>query len=317
MGKVSEAIDILKALGLPRAQQNERSALTLLALMDLREDTPWSESRKRAIIIHEILVFARKHYGKKYAENTRETIRRQTLHQFEQAGIVVLNPDDPFRPTNSPKTCYEITGEALEAVKKYGTPEWQFALQEFVKKKGKLVEKYEKRKRTHLIPVKLPDGNSVNFSPGKHNELQAKIIKEFQTIFCPNAKVVYVGDAARKLLYIDEKLSSELEIPITEHNKLPDVVLYDSQKKHLFLIEAVTAHGPLSPKRQIELEETLKHCKAQRIYISAFPDFREFKKHIDNIAWETEVWIENNPDHMIHFNGPKFFSLYSDSNAHS
>lgn len=309
MGKVSEAIDILKALGLPRAQQNERSALTLLALMDLGEDTPWSESQKRAIIIHDILVFAQEHYGKKYAENTRETIRRQTLHQFEQAGIVVINPDDPLRPTNSPKTCYEITDEALEAVKKYGTPDWRFSLQKFVKKKGKLVERYEKRKKTHLIPVELPDGTSVNFSPGKHNELQAKIIKEFQARFCPNAKVVYVGDAARKLLHVDEKLSSELEIPITEHNKLPDVVLYDSQKNHLFLIEAVTAHGPLSPKRQIELEQALKHCKAKRIYISAFPDFREFKKHVDNIAWETEVWIENNPDHMIHFNGPKFFSV--------
>ena len=77
------------------------------------------------------------------------------------------------------------------------------------------------------------------------------------------------------------------------------------------LIEAVTAHGPLSPKRQIELEETLKDCKAKRVYISAFPDFYEFKRHIDNIAWETEVWTENNPDHMIHFNGPKFFTVYN------
>ena len=103
-----------------------------------------------------------------------------------------------------------------------------------------------------------------------------------------------------------------MKIPITKHDKLPDVVLYDSQKNHLFLIEAVTTHGPLSPKRQIELEDTLRYCKAKRIYISAFPDFREFKRHIDNIAWETEVWIENNPDHMIHFNGPKFFTVYGD-----
>ncbi len=104
----------------------------------------------------------------------------------------------------------------------------------------------------------------------------------------------------------------KLKIPITKHDKLPDVVLYDSQKNQILLIEAVTAHGPLSPKRQIELEKTLKNCKAKRIYITAFPDFREFKRHVDNIAWETEVWIENNPDHMIHFNGPKFFTVYSD-----
>ncbi|MEA3283161.1 MAG: BsuBI/PstI family type II restriction endonuclease [Euryarchaeota archaeon] len=97
---------------------------------------------------------------------------------------------------------------------------------------------------------------------------------------------------------------------VTKHDTLPDVVLYDSQRKHLFLIEAVTAHGPLSPKRQIELEAVLEYCKVKRIYISAFPDFREFKRHIDNIAWEAEVWVENNPDHVIHFDGTKFFAVY-------
>lgn len=312
MSKIEEAIAILKALGLPKAQQNERSALTLLALADLKNDALWSESKKRSIRIHDILIFIQEYYGKQYAENTRETIRRQTLHQFEQAGIVNRNPDDPFRPTNSPNTVYTISDDALEVIRKYGTLDWESAIQEFVKNKGKLIEKYEKRKNKYLIPVDLPDGTSVNFSPGKHNELQAKIIKEFRRRFCPNTKVLYVGDAARKMLYINEKLLKELKIPITKHDKLPDVVLYDKNKHHIFLIEAVTAHGPLSPKRQIELEEVLKSCKAVRIYVSAFPDFREFKRHIDNVAWETEVWIENNPDHMIHFNGPKFFTAYSD-----
>ncbi len=312
MSRIEEAVEILKALGLPKAQQNERSALTLLALIDLQKDMTWSESKKRPIRIHDILTFIQEHYEKQYAENTRETIRRQTLHQFEQAGITIRNPDDPFRPTNSPKTVYAIADDALEVIKKYDTLDWQYTIQEFVNKKGKLIEKYEKRRNKYNIPVDLPDGTSVNFSPGKHNELQVKIIKEFRTRFCPETKVVYVGDAARKLLYIDENLLKELKIPITKHDKLPDVVLYDENKNHLFLIEAVTAHGPLSPKRQIELEETLKHCKARRIYVSAFPDFHEFKRHIDNIAWETEVWIENNPDHMIHFNGPKFFTVYSD-----
>lgn len=311
MSKINEAVAILKALGLPKAQQNERSALTLLALMDLKEDAPWSESKKRAIRIHDILVFIQEHYGKQYAENTRETVRRQTIHQFEQAGIVIRNPDDPFRPTNSPKTVYAITDYALEVIRKYGTSDWQSTLREFVKNRGTLIEKYEKRWKKRLISVKLPDGTPVDFSPGKHNELQVKIIKEFRARFCPNAKVIYVGDAARKLLYVEENLLKELKIPITKHDKLPDIVLYDPQENHLFLIEAVTAHGPLSPKRQIELEETLKDCKAKRVYISAFPDFYEFKRHIDNIAWETEVWIENNPDHMIHFNGPKFFTVYN------
>jgi len=310
MSKINEGIEILGAMGLPRAQQNERSSLTLLALLDLRKNTPWSKSRKRIIRIHDILMFIQKIYRKKYAENTRETIRRQTLHQFEQAGIVAKNPDNALRPTNSPNTVYAITDEAIETIRKYGTSRWKATLQEFISKKGKLIEKYEKRKKKSLISLDMPSGRPIKFTPGKHNELQVKIIEELKPKFCSIAKLVYIGDTARKLLFVEKKLLKTLGIPITKHDKLPDIVLYDEQKDHIFLIEAVTAHGPISPKRQVELGNALKKCRAAKIYISAFPDFREFKRHIDNIAWETEVWIANNPDHMIHFNGPKFFTTY-------
>ncbi|MEA1997947.1 MAG: adenine methyltransferase, partial [Euryarchaeota archaeon] len=132
MSKIDEAIVILQAIGLPKAQQNERSALTLLALIDLKEDGHWSKSIKRAIGIHDILIVIREYYGKQYAENTRETIRRQTIHQFEQAGVVVRNPDDPFRPTNSPKTVYALSDDAFGVIRKYGTSGWQSALRQFI-----------------------------------------------------------------------------------------------------------------------------------------------------------------------------------------
>lgn len=98
----------------------------------------------------------------------------------------------------------------------------------------------------------------------------------------------------------------KLIIPFSQHDKLSDVVFYDEKEHVLFLIEAVTSHGPVSPKRQIELEQTLRKCTAKQIYISAFPGISEFKRHVSDIAWETEVWIADNPGHMIHFNGPKF-----------
>ena len=310
MGKIDEALSILKAFGLPKAQQNERSALTLLALADLKKSTPWSKAESRPIRIHDILGFMQEGYGKDYAENTRETIRRQTLHQFEQAALAVRNPDDPSRPTNSPNNVYAVADEALEVIRKYKTKQWEKALGKFLKLKGRLVDLYDKRKKALYSSVKLPSGTSIDFTPGKHNKLQITVLKLFRAQFCPDSKIVYVGDAARKLLHKDEAVLKRLSVPITEHDKLPDVVLYDKSKKLLFLVEAVTSHGPLSPKRQIELEKVLAGCKAKKVYISAFPDFREFKRHIDNIAWETEVWIEANPAHMIHFNGPKFFTVY-------
>ncbi|MCD4653887.1 restriction endonuclease [bacterium] len=310
MGKIDETISLLKEIGLPRAQQNDRSAITLLALLDLNEKDKWSKARKNTVRIHDILIFAKDRYDRHYAENSRETIRRQTIHQFEQAGLAVKNPDNPKRPTNSPNTVYTVSDEALATIKKYKSSQWKKALSGFTKNKGKLIELYAKRRKKYRISVKLPDGEKINFSPGKHNELQKQIIEDFRRRFCPKTTVLYVGDTARKMLHLDKATLKKLSIPITEHGKLPDVVLYDEGNNVLFLIEAVTAHEPLSPKRQIELEKTLGECKAKRIYISAFPDFREFKKHMENVAWDTEVWIRSNPDHMVHFNGPKFFTLY-------
>jgi hypothetical protein len=256
------------------------------------------------------MAFIQENYGKKYAENTRETIRRQTLHQFEQAALAVRNPDEPTRPTNSPNNVYKASDESLAAITKFGTQGWKGALETFVKSKGRLIDLYDKRKKALYSAVTIHDGAAIYFTPGKHNQLQISILQKFRAEFCPDSKIVYVGDAAKKLLHRDDALLEKLNIPITEHDKLPDVVLFDESRNLLFLIEAVTSHGPLSPKRQVELEKTLAGCKAKRAYISAFPDFREFKRHLDNIAWETEVWIEENPAHMIHFNGPKFLTVY-------
>ncbi|MDD5109527.1 MAG: hypothetical protein PHC29_08550 [Candidatus Omnitrophica bacterium] len=172
MGKIKEGLDILIKVGVPREQQNERSSLTLLAILDLKKNTLWTGAKKRIIRIHDILVFIQKNYNKKYAENTRETIRRQTLHQFEQAGIVERNSDNPLRPTNSPNTVYNITDEALALVKVYDTHEWDKMLHEFVTKKGRLIERYEKRKDKNLILLKTSAGGFSKFSPGKHNQLQ-------------------------------------------------------------------------------------------------------------------------------------------------
>ncbi|RLI97240.1 MAG: restriction endonuclease [Candidatus Aenigmatarchaeota archaeon] len=310
MNKINEGIEILTKMGLPRQQQNERSALTLLAVVNMKPTAPWREAQQRIIRIHDILLFIEKEYNKKYAENTRETIRRQTIHQLEQAGLLMRNSDDPQRPTNSPNTVYSISNEALNAVKAYGSQAWEESLHGFISAKGRLVERYDRKKKKNQLTLKIAEKQAIYFSPGKHNELQIAIIEKFKPRFSPNSDLIYVGDTARKLLHENKKAFETLNIPITQHDKLPDVVLYDKGNNHLLLVEAVTSHGPISPKRHVELEGTLSKCKAQKIYISAFLDIKEFKRHIDNIAWDTEVWVATNPDHMIHFNGPKFFTTY-------
>ena len=306
MSKIDEARDILQNLGLPSAQRNDISCLTLLALSGLSENSAWRRASKPSRTIHQILEFMRNAYGKDYAENTRETVRRQVIHQFEQARLVDRNPDTPDLPTNSPRTHYGLTDEALKVLRSYRSNLWESELLAFRSSHGALLEIYQRRRRMREIPIRTSTGEEIRLSPGKHNRLQVSVVSGFGPRFAPGATLLYMGDAAHKLLYLDRERLDRLDIPLTEHDKLPDVVLYDEKRNRLFLVEAVTSHGPMSPKRVEELEAALKNCVATRLYLSAFPDFRQFKRHVSNIAWETEVWIAEIPDHLIHFNGDKF-----------
>jgi len=307
MSKIEEAQAILKELGLPDAQQNEISGYTLLALCNIKEKDKWSNSFRQSHGVSKgIMAFIAENYRKEYAPNTRETLRRQVLHQLVQAGIADYNPDIPDLPVNSPRAHYAISAKALETIKTFGTKEWKNSVVQFKNEIGELIKKYSRERKLSRVPITLPNGKILLLSPGKHNLVQAAIVEEFASRFAKGSILLYLGDTEQKNLHIDKKKLSSIGIPITEHSKLPDVVIYDESKEWLYLIEAVTSHGPMSPKRIVELEEFLINCKAGKIYVSAFPDFSEFKKHTKNIAWDTEVWIMEFPEHMIHFNGDRF-----------
>jgi adenine-specific DNA-methyltransferase len=310
MGKIQEAQRILRELGLPPAQQNEISALTLLALCNVSETISWAQASQKPITIHNMMAFMKQHYGRTYAENTREVVRRQVIHQFEQARIVDRNPDDHARPTNSPNTCYALTDGVLEVLSHYGKQTWDNAVTQFLEQYGALWEQYQRSRQAMAPPLKLADGRQVYFTPGKHNELQIAIIEKFGPRFASNSTMLYVGDAANKFVIYEQERLAQLGVPITIHDKLPDIILYNGEKNWLYLIEAVTAHGPVSHKRKHELEKLLKNCNAKRVYISAFLHSAEFRRHEGNIAWETHVWIADRPEHMIHYNGDRLMEPY-------
>jgi adenine-specific DNA-methyltransferase len=306
MGKIEQAQEVLEALGLPSAQQNEVSALTLLALANLSEKTQWRDASSQSLRVHDILVKIKQDYGREYAENSRETIRRKVLHQLEQAGIVIRNADDPSRPTNSGLNNYILSNLALDVLRSFGSPKWKRKVFEFLEQQGSLLETYQNTREQTKVPLQVADGKVYKLSPGKHNQLQAAIVEEFAPRFAPGAKLIYLGDTADKVLVFEKAVFAKLGISTSEHGKLPDVILYDKKRNWLFLIEAVTSHGPVSPKRQFELEKLLEACTAGKVYVTAFLDVATFKKFANDIAWETEVWIAETPSHMIHFNGDKF-----------
>ncbi|NJN26150.1 MAG: restriction endonuclease [Cyclobacteriaceae bacterium] len=307
MSKIEEAQEILRALGLPPAQYNEMAAVTFLALCNIKENDKWAKATRQSLgVTKGIMTFVNENYGKSYAPNTRETFRRQVLHQFVQARVVDYNPDNPILPVNSPRAHYALTYQVLNVVKAYKTLNWKAILNSFIDTVGKLSEVYLKERELNQIPVLLQNGEIIKLSAGKHNEVQAAVIEQFAPRFANGGTLLYLGDTAKKDLFVDEIGLRDLGIPIEQHGKLPDVVIYDDKRKWIFLIEAVTSHGPVSPKRLLELEDLLKNCKVGKVYVTAFPDMMEFKKHSNTIAWETEVWLMDVPDHMIHFNGDRF-----------
>lgn len=270
MGKIQEAQRILRDFGLPPAQQNEISALTLLALCNLTETTSWENVSTRPITIHNMMAFMKQHYGRIYAENTREVVRRQVIHQFVQARLADSNPDDPTRPTNSPDFCYGLTTDVFEVLVQFGTQEWESAVANFLERYGSLWEHYQRSRQAHVLPLKLADGKQLYLTPGKHNQLQIAVIEKFGPRYAPGATVLYLGDTANKFVIYEKERLEQLGVPMTTHDKLPDIILYDESKNWLYLIEAVTSHGPVSHKRHYELENLLANCSAERIYVSSF-----------------------------------------------
>lgn len=301
MGKIEEARIFLSEVGMPKAQQADICCLSLLALSGITEDMIWLSATNEWIRIHDIIAFANANYGTTYAENSRETFRKQAMHHFRTAALI----EDNGKATNSPNYRYRLTEEALSLLKNIQTDAWEVSMKRFISYHQKLVDIYASKRRMTLMPVKI-NNEDFTFSPGKHNELQKAIIEEFAPRFAPESECLYVGDTIERDLVKNAEKLKELGFEITLHDKMPDVVLYRENKNWIYFIEAVTSVGPMDSKRIIEITDMTKNVTASKIFITAFLDFAAYKKFSESLAWETEVWIADMPDHMIHLNGDKF-----------
>ncbi len=307
---ITEALEILKALGMPKAQHNDRTALCLLALVNVAKDKDWSNAGSPLIGITPMMEFAKAQYSRKYAPNSRETFRRFSMHQLVQAGIALYNPDEPTRPTNSPNAVYQLAPAALTLLKTYGKPEWENNLTEYLKTNKPLAERYANERKMTFIPVRLATGQEIKLSPGKHNELIKAIVEHFVPRFIPDGILLYAGDTGDKWGYFDKESLANLGVILDEHGKMPDVVVHHPTKNWLVLVESVTSHGPMDSKRHEELAQLFAHSAVGLVYVTAFPNRSTMARYLADIAWETEVWVAESPSHMIHFNGSRFLGPY-------
>ena len=301
MGKIDEARALLLQLGMPKPQQADICCLSLLAMAGITETSSWSDATNEWIRIHDIIAFSNSEYGTTYAENSRETFRKQALHHFRNAALI----EDNGKATNSPNYRYRLTSETLSLLHHLKSEKWESEVDKYFRYHQRLIDLYASKKKMTLMPVKI-NNQDYTFSTGKHNELQKAIIEEFAPRFAPGCECLYVGDTIAKDLVKNEEKLRELGFEITLHDKMPDVVLYKEDRDWIYFVESVTSVGPMDPKRIMEISNMTKNVKSGKIFVTAFLDFATYKKFSASLAWETEVWIAESPEHMIHLDGDKF-----------
>lgn len=200
---------------MPTKQQSTICCLTLLAMAKLKKSTPWGKATNEWMRIHDIMTFIRDYYDVDYAENSRETFRKQAMHPFRTASLV----EDNGLATNSPKYRYRITDEFLTVVKEAGKRKNK-ALEPFMANHESLTEIYASKKKMLKMPVRI-NNKEFTFSPGKHNQLQKAIIEEFAPRFAPGSECLYVGDTIQKDMVKNIEKLSLLGFEITLHDMIP------------------------------------------------------------------------------------------------
>jgi BsuBI/PstI restriction endonuclease C-terminus. len=311
--RLAEAIEVLTSLQFGPKQRNEIAAYTLLALLDLDAEKPWGESESPLCGISPIIDFIAKNYGIQYAPNTRETIRDEAVKFFVEAGLLLKNPDQPDRPTNSGKTVYQVEPSGLAMLRTYGAPEWEDALHSYLGNVEILKREIDRHRELVRVPVTLPDGKMIGLSPKGQNPLIKAIIEDFCPHFAPGGVVTYIGDTESKFAHLQSDYLGKLGILLDNAAKIPDVIVHCTKRNWLLLIEAVTSAGPIDGKRRKDLKELFASSKAGLVFVTAFETRRTMQSFASSIAWESEVWIAEDPTHMIHFNGDKFLGPYPDT----
>jgi type II restriction enzyme len=278
----------------------------------------WKESKgqneQRHIKTRNIIKFVNEHYEEKISPGSYDDIRRKHLKLLVLADLVLNSADNPTAAPNDPTRGYTLSAEFKSLITHYGTEDWKIQLKLFTKNHSSLQEILKRKRDMPKVRITLPSGHILDFSRGGHNQLQREIVEEFLPRFGAGCRVLYVGDATDKYLLRNDDKLKELGFFELTHDSLPDIVAYNEEKNWLFLIEAFFTSGPMSEERILELQKSLKDCKANLIFVTAFISKNDFRKNISDIGWETEVWIADNPDHLIHFNGNKFLGPYVQNN---
>jgi len=313
---INHTLFILETFGIPMdgtARRLERIAIVFLAVADVKKvadfkNTKDLEKNGHSLKTRDISAYVNENFQEEISRGSYDDVRRKDLKLLVLGEIVLQS--NPNSATNDSTRGYGVNPFYSELIRKYPSKNWSKFVKEKLEDIEPISEKLKRKREINKIPVKLPSGNPLSFSPGKHNELQKAIIEDFLARYGYGAEVLYVGDTSNKYLHLNEGRLSQLNFFKISHDELPDIIAFSEERNWLYLIEAVHSSGAISETRLLQLKKLTEECTAEIIYVTAFLDRSTFRKFIADIAWETEVWIADNPDHLIHFNGDKFLGPY-------
>jgi len=312
---LSTTLEFLDMFGIPIDQtprRLERMCAVFLACCDIKSINDFRNPKTLedgySLKTRDIINFVNSNFHEKISSGSYDDIRRKDLKLLVLSKLIIQS--SPNSATNDSTRGYSLNPKFKSLVQEVGLEKWQSKVKKLTSKLPSLSETLSRKRNLDRIPVSLPSGKSLTFSQGKHNELQKKIIEEFLPIYGYEAEVLYVGDTDNKYLLVDQEALDKLNLFEISHDELPDIIAYSKSKDWIYFIEAVYSSGPISETRLLKLKSLSEKCKSDIVYVTAFLNKTDFRKFMSEIAWETEVWIADNPEHLIHFNGDKFLGPY-------
>jgi hypothetical protein len=310
---LNDAVNILASVGIPISDKTERSlermAMAFLAVAGVRND--WATaSDRRFMKTREIITFVNTNFEENISSGSYDDIRRKDLKLLVLAGFILNSSEKVDAATNDPTRGYSLSSNFQTLICHFGTKKWNESLALFMENQTTVADLLARKRDIVKVPIQLPQGKLLELSVGKHNDLQKAIIEEFLPRYGQGCVILYVGDTSNKMLHIEVEKLKNLNFFELSHDELPDIIAYNENRNWLYLIEAVHSSGAISEVRMLELKRLTAKCTAEIVYVTAFLTKTEFRKWVADIAWESEVWIVENPDHLIHFNGDKFLGPY-------
>jgi hypothetical protein len=310
---VADALEILNAFGVPvdgkTKLRQTRMAKALIAVAGMTPSSVWAQARSNddghRLRSREVLKWMNDHLGEHISPGSYDDIRREDLVLPVEAGIILKSAGKSDAATNDGTRAYALNPNFAAQIRRFGTPQWNGTLKKFMAGKQTLADELRKRRELSRNPVTI-NKQKVVFGPGEHNQIQKAVIEQFLEFFGHGAEVLYVGDTEDKFLFLNSEGLKKIGFFELSHEKLPDVLAYSADKNWLYLIEAVHSTNPISELRKRALERLSTTCKAGIVFVTAFLTRNAFRKFSADIAWETEVWIAEEPRHLIHFNGDRF-----------